>query len=290
MRSTRKRARVSYEEEDANELESEAVDDVIAPASSGFCIEKILGRKFVVNHENPSTPDEVFLIKWKGLSFLHISWEYRHDLERVDNQAKLKIKRFLTSQMPTEIFGDPSKVTELSDQTDDDDIEYFSHDLMEIGRIISCDIPSCRHSTCQSVEEILASDESELSIQYLVKWRGSPYCDCSWEKWGDIQSAVSEVFSFWKRQKGPKIPTRAVSHPSLQEYSRLVTSPQYGLHNEQGDDESGLVLRDYQLEGVNWLLWNWWHKRPCILADEMGLGKLISIHLLLFFHLFILSL
>ena len=38
-------------------------------------------------------------------------------------------------------------------------------------------------------------------------------------------------------------------------------------------ESSGLRLRDYQLEGVNWLLWNWWHKRSCILADEMGLGK-----------------
>jgi SNF2 family DNA or RNA helicase len=39
---------------------------------------------------------------------------------------------------------------------------------------------------------------------------------------------------------------------------------------------NGLKLRDYQLEGVNWLLWNWWNKRSCILADEMGLGKTIQ--------------
>jgi SNF2 family DNA or RNA helicase len=38
----------------------------------------------------------------------------------------------------------------------------------------------------------------------------------------------------------------------------------------------GLRLRDYQLEGVNWLSWNWWNRRSCILADEMGLGKTIQ--------------
>ena len=38
----------------------------------------------------------------------------------------------------------------------------------------------------------------------------------------------------------------------------------------------GLHLRDYQLEGVNWLSWNWWNQRSCILADEMGLGKTIQ--------------
>ena len=37
--------------------------------------------------------------------------------------------------------------------------------------------------------------------------------------------------------------------------------------------ENPLKLRSYQLEGVNWLLWNWFNKRSCILADEMGLGK-----------------
>jgi SNF2 family DNA or RNA helicase len=31
-----------------------------------------------------------------------------------------------------------------------------------------------------------------------------------------------------------------------------------------------------QLEGVNWLLWNWWNHRSSILADEMGLGKTIQ--------------
>lgn len=34
----------------------------------------------------------------------------------------------------------------------------------------------------------------------------------------------------------------------------------------------GRRLRDYQLEGVNWMVFNWYHRRNCILADEMGLG------------------
>ncbi|KAG5186809.1 SNF2 family N-terminal domain-containing protein [Tribonema minus] len=49
-----------------------------------------------------------------------------------------------------------------------------------------------------------------------------------------------------------------------------------GGAKEGGEEPTGLRLREYQLEGVNWLLWNWWHKRPSILADEMGLGKTIQ--------------
>ena len=35
-------------------------------------------------------------------------------------------------------------------------------------------------------------------------------------------------------------------------------------------------LRDYQLEGVNWLVFNWHNGRNSILADEMGLGKTLQ--------------
>lgn len=39
---------------------------------------------------------------------------------------------------------------------------------------------------------------------------------------------------------------------------------------------SGTVLREYQLEGLNWLAFNWVNKRNSILADEMGLGKTVQ--------------
>lgn len=37
--------------------------------------------------------------------------------------------------------------------------------------------------------------------------------------------------------------------------------------------DNGFRLRDYQWDGVRWILFNWSQKRNCILADEMGLGK-----------------
>ena len=36
---------------------------------------------------------------------------------------------------------------------------------------------------------------------------------------------------------------------------------------------NGRTLRDYQVEGLNWLVNNWRRNANCILADEMGLGK-----------------
>ena len=34
-----------------------------------------------------------------------------------------------------------------------------------------------------------------------------------------------------------------------------------------------LKLHKFQLDGVNWLLYNWVNNRNSILADEMGLGN-----------------
>ena len=36
------------------------------------------------------------------------------------------------------------------------------------------------------------------------------------------------------------------------------------------------TLRDYQLEGLNWLVYSWSQDNNCILADEMGLGKTVQ--------------
>ena len=40
---------------------------------------------------------------------------------------------------------------------------------------------------------------------------------------------------------------------------------------------NGVVLRPYQVEGVNWLIFSWYQRRNCILADEMGLGKTLQV-------------
>jgi chromodomain-helicase-DNA-binding protein 4 len=40
---------------------------------------------------------------------------------------------------------------------------------------------------------------------------------------------------------------------------------------------TGGEMMPYQLEGLNWLLYNFHQKKNVILADEMGLGKTIQI-------------
>jgi SNF2 family DNA or RNA helicase len=44
----------------------------------------------------------------------------------------------------------------------------------------------------------------------------------------------------------------------------------------KGKNDPELVLRDYQLDGLNWLANSWCKQNGVILADEMGLGKTIQ--------------
>lgn len=44
----------------------------------------------------------------------------------------------------------------------------------------------------------------------------------------------------------------------------------------EADGLHGIVLRDYQLEGVAWVAQCCRAKHGCILGDEMGLGKTIQ--------------
>ena len=131
-------------------------------------------------------------------------------------------------------------------------------------------------------------------VRYVVKFKGLLLSDRTWEYWLHIKSdGVEQAEDFWLRQQPPKKITEK-KHPLLRDFKKLRESPIFGIPSRkkrisQLDDdgkptgkfsevedvsaENPLKLRSYQLEGVNWLLWNWFNKRSCILADEMGLGK-----------------
>ena len=59
-------------------------------------------------------------------------------------------------------------------------------------------------------------------------------------------------------------------------YKRRGRKHEWRKWDEAPAYKNNNTLRDYQLEGVNWLLFSWFNGRNCLLADEMGLGKTIQ--------------
>lgn len=103
-----------------------------------------------------------------------------------------------------------------------------------------------------------------------VKWTGLPYSAITTERLVDIRSAgidFEEPLRRWIRREQLKPcfgPSRRV---------KVADKCLKEMESQEPPPMKGGELRDYQWEGVRWLIYNWTQKRNSILADEMGLGK-----------------
>jgi SNF2 family DNA or RNA helicase len=73
--------------------------------------------------------------------------------------------------------------------------------------------------------------------------------------------------------KALRDPHRPTKHDLKVQEGRTI---QETYTEEDNHFMNGNQLRSYQLEGLNWMLWNWKNQRNSILADEMGLGKTVQ--------------
>ena len=116
-------------------------------------------------------------------------------------------------------------------------------------------------------------DEDDAPPSFLVKWRSLPYASCTWESTRTLLPYQSEIRRFRERQATPpplerKVAANRSRPPKGVPFKKLTESPVVSA--------TGFTLRSYQLEGLNWLLFSWYHRRNVMLADEMGLGKTIQ--------------
>ncbi|KAJ1373759.1 hypothetical protein KIN20_036262 [Parelaphostrongylus tenuis] len=99
----------------------------------------------------------------------------------------------------------------------------------------------------------------------LVKWKSLAYDEVTWEP---IGSVPEEKVSTWRKQQIiDKAKVKEKPRPKASEWAKMP------------DDiiwKDGNTLREYQFEGVDWLLYCYYNERNCILADEMGLGKTVQ--------------
>ncbi|XP_060891211.1 chromodomain-helicase-DNA-binding protein 2 isoform X2 [Labrus mixtus] len=211
-----------------------------------------------------------YLIKWKGWSYIHNTWESMDSL----TQQKVKgIKRLDNYKKKSE------ELNSWLRRASPEDIEFhncqqeLTSDLKKqfqfVERVIatksgktpgSSDFPSHSHKAPPSNEP-----------EYLCKWMGLPYSECSWEDGALVKKKFQQwVDGFLSRSTCKTVPSKDCK--VLKQRPRFVAlkkQPSY-----IGDEN--LQLRDYQLDGLNWLAHSWCRCNSVILADEMGLGKTIQ--------------
>uniref|UniRef100_A0ACB8F5Y5 Choline dehydrogenase 6 n=1 Tax=Sphaerodactylus townsendi TaxID=933632 RepID=A0ACB8F5Y5_9SAUR len=210
------------------------------PEDDANIIERILASRMVQKETHPgglAYELEEFYVKYRNFSYLHCKWATMEELEK-DPRISQKIKRFRNKQAQMKhIFTEP-------------DEDLFNPDYVEVDRILE-------------VAHTKDADTGEEVIHYLVKWCSLPYEESTWELEEDVDPG--KIKEFESLQIQPEI--KPLERPASESWQKLGKSRDYKNNNE---------LREYQLEGMNWLLFNWYNRKNCILADEMGLGKTIQ--------------
>ncbi|KAJ8272581.1 hypothetical protein GJAV_G00090900 [Gymnothorax javanicus] len=202
-------------------------------------VDKVLSMRISKKEVSPGqyVTVEEFFVKYKNYSYMHCEWASLEQLER-DKRIHQKLKRFKTKKAQMRhIFQE--------------DEEPFNPDYVEVDRILD---------ESHSVDK----DNGEPVVYFLVKWCSLPYEDATWELREDVDDA--KVEEFHKIEARPARLKRT-PRPPAGSWKKLEETREY---------KNGNTLREYQLEGVNWLLFNWYNRQNCILADEMGLGKTIQ--------------
>ncbi|XP_062228270.1 CHD3-type chromatin-remodeling factor PICKLE-like [Phragmites australis] len=178
-----------------------------------------------------------YLIKWKGLSHIHCSWVSEKEyLEAAKIHPRLKTR-----------LNNFHRQLDSMDKSDD-----------EFAAI---------RPEWTTVDRILASRKSSTGErEYYVKWKELSYDECTWESESDISAFQTQIERFneiQSRRKKSGDKGKSVTRETRQ----FKESPKF---------LSGGTLHPYQLEGLSFLHYSWFHNRRVILGDEMGLGKTIQ--------------
>ncbi|ONM25924.1 Protein CHROMATIN REMODELING 5 [Zea mays] len=205
-----------------------------------------------------------FYIKWKGQSYLHCQWKILSELQSVSGFKKVinYTKRVSEEQRYKRALSrEEVEVHDVGKEMELDLIKQYS----QVERIFA--------------DRVSKADGDDLVPEYLVKWQGLPYAESTWEKDTDIDFAQDAIDEYKAREAASAILGKTV------DFQRKKSKASLRRLDGQPEWLKAGKLRDYQLEGLNFLVNGWRNDTNVILADEMGLGKTIqSVSMLGFLH------
>ncbi|OEL30967.1 Protein CHROMATIN REMODELING 5, partial [Dichanthelium oligosanthes] len=205
-----------------------------------------------------------FYIKFKGQSYLHCQWKTLSELQSVSGFKKVLnyTKRVAEEQRYKRALSrEEVEVHDVGKEMELDLIKQYS----QVERIFA--------------DRVSKADGDDLVPEYLVKWQGLPYAESTWEKDTDIEFAQDAIDEYKVREAATAILGKTV------DFQRKKSKASLRRLDDQPEWLKGGKLRDYQLEGLNFLVNGWRNDTNVILADEMGLGKTIqSVSMLGFLH------
>ncbi|XP_032061612.1 chromodomain-helicase-DNA-binding protein 1 isoform X2 [Aythya fuligula] len=189
--------------------------------------------------EKSKEPGEIqYLIKWKGWSHIHNTWETEETLKQQNVKGMKKLDNYKKKDQETKRW---------LKNASPEDVEYYN---------CQQELTDDLHKQYQIVERIIAHSNQKSAAgypDYYCKWQGLPYSECSWEDGALIakkfQTRIDEYFSRNQSKTTPFKDCKVLKQRPR--FVALKKQPSY-----IGGQES-LELRDYQLNGLNWLAHSW---------------------------------
>lgn len=219
-------------------------------------IEKIIRHKLKPGLEmtrETTRHDFEYYIKWQGKSHMHDTWETTQSvagfrgIRRLENYYRKAIEFELSLRFDNdEITPEQREEYLLDKERQQEALEDYT-----------------------KVERVVAVRDGDDGDEYLIKWKGLQYDECTWETASLVsEHAQDKIDLFIDRSSRSWQSDRTESNPDTRSrMKKLEEQPSYIKNGE---------LREFQMKGLNFLALNWTRSNNVILADEMGLGKTVQ--------------
>lgn len=253
-----------------NETETEDDDDSSSNEEEGYekpekeepseqvpTIERVIGTEIEKKGEKRQ-----YFCKYKNQSYIHCKWLTHEELNEINNGPD-QLKKWKNAKKKSDVYLESAEESVnnlqiLIGKRNSDDIinpEYF-----EVIRIIAHEI-----------------DPETNEDRYLVQWSASQQQDeeFTWELKNEISNDAALKAYEEREMKYEEV--RNAIPPDPDELQQPQNYIEYSEENHNIPMfKNGLELRDYQLDGLNWLRKKWYERQSAILGDEMGLGKTVQ--------------
>lgn len=207
--------------------------------------------------------EKEYLVKWQGMSYFSCAWAPGAWVWGVTAAAMRNAfaRRCIEQNNGLPIMTEGDAIPE----------EY-----LRIEIVLDVKYSSRVSTRTEEIDKARIKEVDEI----LVKFTGLGYDEIAWEsppqpieteRHADYHAAYLEfVAGKYFKQHNSKVKERLIQY-------RRSNFEKSILQQGQPAALTGGKLMEYQMEGMNWLLYNFHREKNVILADEMGLGKTIQV-------------